>query len=454
MLHTSKHLCIQEKDGNYVVYNTLFGNLTILSASQYNYLLHEEIADDNKDTTIQLLKENFFLLPEGLEERDIIKKSREDRTSNLTSGYLVSGLQLVLTNHCNFRCTYCFSGELQENNFSCRSPQDRMSPEMAVDIVNKTIKLIKSNGNSHLTIEFFGGEPLLNWPAIEAVIDTFKDGEKYSIQIYYTITTNGSPITDYIAHKFSVHNVHTVLSYDTPGNHYRVTSTHKPAEPLIIKGLDRLLKFKCSVSFNSVISNINLDKFSPEKLLETAAKYNIKTIALILDLSSHPYSDTTLTKNLEDKLIYTKSLSRKFGINITGYWHQIFEQIIDMRPINLLKGYKTCPAEGCKISVEPNGDISNCKCVEHKIGHISNLEAVFKTNRYLQYSLKAYETTPFCNGCRIEGFCSGLCMGTLDAQHHDISALVPNLCNLYINITNRLIHEHMDCNTKENSLVS
>jgi uncharacterized protein len=131
--------------------------------------------------------------------------------------------------------------------------------------------------------------------------------------------------------------------------------------------------------------------------------------------------------------------AKEYGIAITGYWHQIFEQIIGAQMINLQKGYKTCAAEGCKLSFEPNGNITNCKTGEKPIGHASAVSEVFKTPWYKKYAMKAYETTPYCRGCAIEGFCSGLCMGTIQKAYNDVNVLVAPACDVYRDLTQQLI---------------
>ncbi|ACS84594.1 radical SAM/SPASM domain-containing protein [Musicola paradisiaca] len=443
-LSPSQYLSIQPHQGYYVVYNKLLGNFSVLSQQAYEYLCRNNIDNNENTPLIQQLKERFFLLPDNIDERDIINNEIRYRKEHLDSGYLVNGLQLVLTNDCNFKCTYCFANERNNDQASsCAQKPQRMTKEIAFLAVENIISVIKRNHNTHLTIEFFGGEPLLNWEIIEAVLDKYRSGEDWGVNIHYMITTNGSLISEKIAKTLKTYGVHTVLSYDTPGNHHRLTTKNTPAEELILRGLSNLKKHNNAVSINSVISHTNIDQFDADALLEFAAYYHIGTLALILDLSSYPYDDAVIMKRITDAILYTCIQARKYAINITGYWHQIFEQITDIRPINLTKGYKTCPAEGCKISVEPDGAISNCKCVDTKIGTINDLDAVFTSERYQLYAMKAYITTPFCEGCEIEGFCSGLCMGTLDLEFNNISAVIPTTCQLYRGLTRQLLAEHL-----------
>ena len=128
-----------------------------------------------------------------------------------------------------------------------------------------------------------------------------------------------------------------------------------------------------------------------------------------------------------------------YGISITGYWHQVFEQMVGTMPINLEKGYKTCAAEGCKLSFEPDGSIMTCKIAENPLGETGEIANVFKTDLYRRHVKKAFDTSPYCRGCAIEGFCSGICVGTIVKDTGDIDGIVLAACDVYRELTKRLI---------------
>jgi len=53
-----------------------------------------------------------------------------------------------------------------------------MSFDTAILAVENAIEVARKAGNRALGLEFFGGEPLLNWPVIEQVLDHFGTGRK------------------------------------------------------------------------------------------------------------------------------------------------------------------------------------------------------------------------------------------------------------------------------------
>ena len=124
---------------------------------------------------------------------------------------------------------------------------------------------------------------------------------------------------------------------------------------------------------------------------------------------------------------------------MVGYWHQIFNQIAGSQPLNLLSGYKTCPATGCKLSVEPEGHVFICKCCSGYLGHVARPDAVLQSEQYKRYAMQAYRNAPECDGCEIEGFCSGVCMGALEKKYHRIDMTEKGACQVYRGITRRLL---------------
>lgn len=475
-LRVSQYLSIVPRDDGFAVYHKLFGNLALLNRSGMGVLqsfITPASPDgrcasfENVGAFVTELRDRFFLVPESMDERAIIAQDVQYRTQRLESGYLIQGLQLVLTNDCNLGCTYCFTDTLGAPAPSSDKPKPKvfeiravagdtpasggcgggapavpkpkkMSSENAVEAVRNTLAVLRKNGNRALSVEFFGGEPLLNWPAIEQVLETFGAGDD-DVALFYSITTNASVVTDEIARKLRDHNVTAMVSFDSPKNVNRLTKRGTSADHLITRGIDILTRNGARVTFNTVVSVNNVDDFDADGLLETARSYGIDTVALILDLAVKPYEDASGVSKVMGAILDCCEKARSYGITITGYWHQIFEQMIGRRALNLQKGYKTCAAEGCKLSVEPDGSISNCKCGSKPIGHVRNLDEVFRTEAYRSYALKAYEATPQCAGCEIEGFCSGLCMGTLENTFGNVSVRVDPTCQLYRALTANLV---------------
>ena len=68
---------------------------------------------------------------------------------------------LVVTLRCNHRCGYCQAAARAES-----AAGSDMSPELACRVVDYALQ----SPSPEITLEFQGGEPLLNWPAVEAAV--------------------------------------------------------------------------------------------------------------------------------------------------------------------------------------------------------------------------------------------------------------------------------------------
>ncbi len=123
---------------------------------------------------------------------------------------------------------------------------------------------------------------------------------------------------------------------------------------------------------------------------------------------------------------------------VTGYWHMIFQQMIYYKMFKD-RGFKTCSATGCQLSVEPSGDVFACKGSSGYFGTILKPEKLLSSENYKTYALRTFRNAPECVGCEIENFCSGFCLGPLEKKYGTINVIEKNTCTLYKELTKRLI---------------
>jgi uncharacterized protein len=464
----SKHLQIVPRDTDYAVYHSLLGNLELVD-SEGKRLLEAFAASNSISEVVSAfgdyqpsliwsyisdLRTRSFLVPRGINEYELIEANYDSRKRCLNSGYLVRALQLIVTNRCNFSCEYCFADSMYDSRERAelqRSPSNmKMSLDVAERSVGKLLDLLEKNGNRVLNVEFFGGEPLMNWPVIEFVLETFSNGNSNGVQIIYSITTNGHLITERMAEMLKKHGVTVTVSFDAPGRAERSIIRKEKGGQRVRRNLEILRRTHNWTTFNSVISKETVNEHDGKALVDIAKQYSIAMIGLILDLDLEFYENRANREKALEELWSTYLYGQSQGVPIVGYWYQIFNQIIGKQPINLFSGYKTCPATGCKLSVEPGGHVFICKCCSGHIGHISDLDHVLSSPQYEAYAMRAYRNAPECEGCEIEGFCSGVCMGSLEKKHHRLDVIEKSSCDLFKGITKRLIEnvsrEEVDVN--------
>jgi uncharacterized protein len=133
-----------------------------------------------------------------------VANEEERLMSKFDEIYRVNSLTLNVTNDCNLECSYCF--ERDKNG-------KKMRAEDAVAIFEKCY----SNFHTHnpnlpkFATSFFGGEPLMNFEAIKAVVE-YSKSKGYNVG--FGLTTNLTLLTDEMIDFFEENEVFLLISID------------------------------------------------------------------------------------------------------------------------------------------------------------------------------------------------------------------------------------------------
>ncbi len=137
----------------------------------------------------------------------------EDRFADIAKTYrpthfAVKALCLHVAHICNLNCSYCFAS------------QGKYHGERAImsfEVGKRAIDFLIENSGTHrnLDVDFFGGEPLMNWQVVKQLVAYGREQEKiHGKNIRFTLTTNGVLLDDEVTEfcNREMHNV--VLSLD------------------------------------------------------------------------------------------------------------------------------------------------------------------------------------------------------------------------------------------------
>lgn len=190
----------------------------------------------------------------------------------ITSDSIVSALanlpQLVfeVTDACNLRCKYCAYGEFYED-YDCRENK-MLSTEKAIRLIDYLAKYWSSNLNvsadKKITISFYGGEPLLNFTFIEAIVKHIKNNIHCPHRRFsFSMTTNAMLLHRYM--DFLQENCfHLLISLDgnKENDGYRMDKVGHSSFERVVANVDILQKkypdyFLRYVNFNAVLHNKN-----------------------------------------------------------------------------------------------------------------------------------------------------------------------------------------------------
>ncbi len=162
--------------------------------------------DISADMASEAVEEILELKDAGmLFTEDIYEKYIEDFGERET---VVKALCLHIAHDCNLACRYCFA---QEGEYHGR--RALMSFEVGKGALDF---LVANSGNRvNLEVDFFGGEPLMNWDVVKRLVEYGRSIEKEQHKKFrFTLTTNGVLLNDEIMEFVNREMGNVVLSID------------------------------------------------------------------------------------------------------------------------------------------------------------------------------------------------------------------------------------------------
>ena len=124
------------------------------------------------------------------------------------SGNVIKALCLHVAHTCNLNCAYCFASQGKYHG-------DRAL--MSLDVGKRALDFLIENSGSryNLEVDFFGGEPLMNWDVVKELVAYARVREKECNKNFrFTLTTNGMLIDDDVIDFCNKEMSNVVLSLD------------------------------------------------------------------------------------------------------------------------------------------------------------------------------------------------------------------------------------------------
>ncbi|MFC5721696.1 radical SAM protein [Streptomyces gamaensis] len=472
-----------------VAFHALFGNARLVDRDTVELLRAavggmplDQLCERAGPQTVESLIEAQYLVAAGHDEAAEIDELLAARSAALSSGVFHSSIQLVLTNACNFSCQGCFAynfdGGVAERNHSgesvrpgpvlvqlrtargdsgptlargdwntgtdsVRNPSMHMSPQVAEKTLREAVALRKANGGGELTVSFFGGEPTLARGTILHVLRTF--GRSFEgVALSYDLTSNGSRVDAELLAALAEYEVATTVSVDylvPETGEFRGGQQQRTPWPVVRKAILDLKAAGVPVSITSVLSQYTWDKWGTP-LIDFVAEAGLDSLDVIVSFQAREFFDRHSPHEVAQKLLAAVDHGRERGVQLSGYWYQTFQMIADERKWAAQADYKTCPAVGRQLSIEPNGSVFACKATARKLGTIDDWRAVFASPGYRDYGMRAYTNGPGCQGCELQGTCSGGSAGALEEENGSIQVMSPGYCAYMREVVQGLLERH------------
>lgn len=321
----------------------------------------------------------------------------------------VKAMCLNIAHDCNLRCKYCFAstGDFGKG----RKLMTFETGKKAIDFL-----LEKSLDRKNLELDFFGGEPLMNFDVVKQIVEYARSREaEYGKKFRFTITTNGVLLDDDKIDFINREMSNVVLSIDgrKKVNDYmrkRVDGSGcydkiMPAfKKLVEKRGDKEYYVRGTFTKNNLdfsndvfdLYNNGFDQISVEPVVcEASADYAITEKELPAIFKEY--------ERLAERILENEKKGKKFN-----FFHFMLD--LDQGPC-AIKRLRGCGCGNDYVAITPDGDIYPCHqfvgIEEFKMGNID--EGTFDTNMKSYFSKTHVYTKPECKKCWAKFYCSGGC---------------------------------------------
>jgi len=363
----------------------------------------------------------------------------------------LQGLYLNITSRCNLACNYCIFGGSYEN------VEHLSNRTMPIEIADKAIEFFKKRAQKEgeLRVDFFGGEPMLEFPLIEHVVYTLKPWAKLRNQeLKVSISSNGTIMNDKILDFLICNNVYFQISMDGEKEIHDAKRKYKNSDvgsfDIIMRTIQLIYNrnpeyFKTNLRLKSVLTTDSLntdgtDFFNNKFIQVMNEKKHFSILNQTPHYDVHKDHDFFLRLHILGKILLKKSDVKTIEELLNGLDYKkkflFYATFVDFFNIQIhtrltydikdaVPFKKNCliGAEGC---VNVNGDISICyKANNFKIGSV--IENTWYFDKIEDFHNNRYSKTARCKKCFIQRFCS-LCYEKLSGKENRFEESFKHFC--------------------------
>jgi len=334
---------------------------------------------------------------------------------------VVKALCLHIAHDCNLACQYCFA---EEGEYHGRRAL------MSFEVGKKALDfLVANSGNRrNLEVDFFGGEPLMNWEVVKQLVEYGRSLEEPNNKKFrFTLTTNGILLNDEVEEFCNREMSNVVLSLDgrrEVNDKMRPSRNGKSSYDVIVPKFQKLAESRNQMNYyvRGTFTRNNLD-FSEDALHFADLGFKQMSIEPVVSLPEEPYSirEEDLPKIMEeyDKLAveYIKRKKEGRGFNF-------FHFMIDLQQGPCVaKRLSGCGSGTEYLAVTPWGDLYPCHQFvgeeEFLLGNVDT--GVTNTEIRDEFKLCNVYAKDKCRDCFARFYCSGGCAANSHKFHGSIT---------------------------------
>ena len=344
---------------------------------------------------------------------------------------VIKALCLHVAHTCNLNCSYCFASQGKYHG-------DRALMSFEVGKQAFDFLIANSGTRRNLEVDFFGGEPSLNFDVVKQLVEYARSIEgKYNKNFRFTYTTNGMILTDEMMEFINkeMHNV--VLSLDgrrEVNDHFRRDYTGKGSYDTIVPNFKRLVESRNNQGYyvRGTYTHNNVD-FTNDIIHMADLGFTELSMEPVVCPPGDPYAltDEDLPKLFEQYEILAKEMikRKKEGRPFTFYHY-----MLDLKhgPC-IYKRITGCGSGTEYMAVTPWGELYPCHQFvgdeKYSLGNI--WDGVKNTAVQDEFRGCNSYSRPECRDCWAKLYCSGGCAANAYHATGSINGVYKYGCELF-----------------------
>ena len=369
------------------------------------------------------LKEDGMLFTKDVYENVIEEFSNNRQT-------VVKALCLHIAHDCNLACRYCFA---EEGEYHGRRAL------MSYEVGKKALDFLIANSGSrkNLEVDFFGGEPLMNWQVVKDLVAYGRELEKqYDKHFRFTLTTNGVLLNDEVQEFVNKEMDNVVMSLDGRKeihDHMRPFRNGKGSYDLVVPKYQKLADSRNQEKYyiRGTFTRNNLD-FSEDVMHFADLGFKQISIEPVVgdDTEDYAIQKEDLPQIFDE---YDKLAKMMVERERSGKGFNFFHFMLDLEggPC-VAKRLSGCGSGTEYLAVTPWGDLYPCHQFvgqeEFLMGNVD--EGITKPEIADEFRGCSVYSKESCKNCFARFYCSGGCMANSYKFHNTINDTYEVSCEM------------------------
>lgn len=369
-----------------------------------------------------LIKDGRLFAEDAFEKTAQVFKKRQG---------VLKAICLHVAHDCNLACRYCFAGKGEYDG-----PKGLMSYETGKRALDFLIE--KSGTRRNLEVDFFGGEPLLNWDVCKKLVEYGRSREKECNKNFrFTLTTNGILLNDEIIDFCNKEMGNVVLSLDgrkDTHDRLRITRNRTGSYDLIIDKFKKFAKTRKQKDYymRGTYTHYNTD-FSEDIIHMADQGFKELSIEPVVCSPEEDYalreSDLPVLKE-QYEILANEMLRRYRSGNGFTFYHYMID--LDSGPC-IVKRVSGCGVGTEYMAVTPDGKLYPCHQFvgdeKFLLGDIWQGVTDFDILKQFE-SCNVYSHKE-CKDCFAKLYCSGGCAANAYHSAGSVSGVYEFGCELH-----------------------